>query len=359
MKRLAVSLGLVLVAIFGFAGIAYAENWYAYQAKTHYGFSVATESCSNCHVTHTAASAKLLFSGRTQTEFCYLCHVSVDSSPYDVEHGLIKANDLDNVILNPSTAGKFGYRDGGVSSRHDVDTLSTNSVALAANAIPGNDLSNGNNGFPNGFKCGSCHDVHAGDAANDRLLKNRIWDVQAPLANVINFAYDSTTLQVTKYAVTANEVNAINGYCGLCHGRFNVGNDAGKLVTNAAMQNVAGSTYYRHALGVSIAANSSPTLAPYLGNPDPTSGAGKNVVLCLTCHYAHGSSVMPNAESGKTWSRDGDMVPVVGPQNGPDGGPQGNGNPGSTLLRMDKRGVCFDCHGAANKNVESYGELNQ
>lgn len=348
MKRMLLILAIVAATMFSFTSLAFAENWYAAMDKVHYGFSIATESCSGCHVTHTAVAAKLLKVGRTQTEFCYSCHKAYTDSPYDVENGKIRPTNYTNDTDTPpgnSTAGKFGFYGGGVTSRHDVDSPSTNSPAYAANAIPGNYLANGNTGFPNGFKCGTCHDVHAGDSPNDRLLKNRIWDVQPALSNVVNFTYNSTSLVVEKYAVTANEINAINGYCGLCHARFNLTNDSAKQVVNAVYQETAaGAVYYRHAVGVSITANSSPNLAPYLGNPDNGStAAGKNVVLCLTCHYAHGTTKAANTDF-PGWNRENDAETPTGS--------------GAALLRMDKRGVCYDCHGAASKNVEAVGEQN-
>ncbi|TLN14704.1 hypothetical protein FDZ74_08890, partial [bacterium] len=289
MKRMLLILTCALAAVFMLAGVAFAESWWTTYPQTHYAFSLASEGCAGCHVTHTASAKKLLKTGPTQTAFCYTCHGDTNNSPYDVDTGTIRGN---GGQLNPSRAGKFAYVSGSVTSRHDVGSTSVDSTAIAWNMIPGN--GNNSGGFTNGFKCGSCHDVHAGDGpSSDRLLKVKVWDNQQPIY-IAEFVYNTSTLEVMKYGTDQGTSDAINAYCGLCHNRFNLGDNAAKTVVNATYQTVSGVTYYRHALGVSIAQGTSPSLTVYLGNYDTTSGAGKNVVLCLTCHYAHGTTKAAN-----------------------------------------------------------------
>ena len=338
MKKALILVAVTAIAVFMFSGTALALNFYSDSyTQTHYGFTISTEGCAGCHVTHTASVAKLLKTGNTQTDFCYDCHASVAASPYDVELGKTQSNG--GGAINASTAGFFGFAGGAYfgggganTSRHMVENRTTPGVDLAATGIPGNSTGLG---FAGGFKCGTCHDVHAGDAPNDRLLKAKIWDSQTPLATTIDFVYDGNTLLVTDYAATTNARDAINGYCGLCHGKFNVGNDGAKALNNSK---------YRHAIGIQVTAAT--TTLP-LGNKVGTNNAGDNQLLCLTCHYAHGTNKAGNV-TYKTWPLDtGDTW------NG------GNaGNYGSVLLRMDKRGVCYDCHGAASKNLEAYGQSN-
>lgn len=336
MKKTILILALALVAVMMVSGVAMAQNFYSDQfTKTHYGFTTSTEGCAGCHVTHTASVAKLLKTGATQTDFCYSCHGDLTSSPYDVESGRTLGNLASGPAINRSTAGFFGfnassyYGGGGTNtSRHMVENLTTPGVDLAAAGIPGNSTGNS---IVGGLKCGSCHDVHAGDAANDRLLKDKIWSGQTALSTTIDFVYNANTLIVSDYASTTSARDAINGYCGLCHGKFNVGDDGAKTLNN---------NKYRHALGVQVAKNT--TTLP-LGHKDNASdAAGNNQLLCLTCHYAHGSDRAANAgytswplDTTDTWSQYG-----------------------SVLLRMDKRGVCYDCHGAASKNLEAYGQAN-
>lgn len=342
MKRAMLILAVATIAMFMFSGAAFAANFYSDNfPKTHYGFTTAAEGCAGCHVTHTASVAKLLKVGNTQTDFCYSCHGDLSASPYDVETGRTMGNTAVASAVYRSTAGFFGfnpastyYGGGGTNtSRHMVEDRTTPGVDLAATGIPGNSTGLG---FTGGFKCGSCHDVHAGDAANDRLLKAKIWDSQTPLATTIDFAYNPDTLIITDYAPTAAARDAINGYCGLCHGKFNVGDNGAKVLNNGK---------YRHAMGVQVEANT--TTLPLGSKDNASNAAGKNQLLCLTCHYAHGTDQPGNA-SYRTWPLDA-------------GDTWNGGNPsnfGSVLLRMEKRGVCYDCHGAATKNLEAYGQSN-
>lgn len=340
MRKMLLIVLVATVAVLMFSGSAFAQNFYSDGfTKTHYGFTTAAEGCAGCHVTHTATVAKLLKFGATQTDFCYYCHDNITSSPYDVESGRTLGNDPDGAGpgvpgVSASTAGFFGisgssyYGGGGtMTSRHAVENRTTPGAALANTAIPGNSTSNG---FTGGFKCGSCHDPHAGDKANDRLLKSYIWEGQTALATTVDFVYNGTSLIVSDYAPTASARDAINGYCALCHGKFNVGDNGAKTLNN---------TKYRHAIGVQVAKNT--TQLP-LGNKDNANDAvDKNQLLCLTCHYAHGTNKAALSAAYNSWSTD-----------------EGTFS-GSVLLRLDKRGVCYDCHGAAEKNLEAMNGATQ
>lgn len=326
---------LAILSIFLFSTVASALNRTSSSPKTHYGFADSAEGCAGCHVIHTAAVAKLLKTGATQTDFCYSCHRSTTTSPYDVESGTVLG--ADDSTITKSMAGFFGFEgkkyfdsqvgEGGLeTSRHQVQTPAANATYTAA-GVPGN-LNTGTDwAFTSGFKCASCHDPHAGDAANDRLLRSTIlgWTGAPTITQGIDFAYDANTLVTSDYATSANAAVGINEFCGLCHGKFNAPDDGAKDGFSAK---------FRHAMGVPVTAGS--TTLP-VGHADVTSAAGNNLVLCVTCHYPHGSDKA--ITSYNTWGTD-----------------EGTFS-GSVLLRLDKRDVCYNCHGAATKNTEAYGQL--
>ena len=93
---------------------------------------------------------------------------------------------------------------------------------------------------------------------------------------------------------------------------------------------------YRHAMGIRVAAGS--TTLP-LANTQPTDNPGENLLVCLTCHFAHGTD---KTTSPTAWHRDDGSSPATGS--------------GSALLRMNNRDVCYNCHGAAVKNLEATGD---
>lgn len=327
-----ITITLAILFVFVFSTAAFALNRAASFPKTHYGFAQTAEGCAGCHVIHTANVAKLLKSGDTQTEFCYSCHGSNDSSPYDVETGTILSKDT--LVLSQSMAGFFGftsnYKDGGVeTSRHQVEVTVGDST-YAATGIPGNLNSGSDWNFSGGFKCASCHDPHAGDKANDRLLRSSIvgWSAGtgSTVTNTIDFAYGANTLVTESYGTSKNAALAINEFCALCHGKFNAPDNGAKTMYNSK---------YRHAMGIGIRGDGTTTLP--LGNPDATYSNDTNLVLCVTCHYPHGSD---KAITGyNTWDIDGAQT-----------------FSGSVLLRLDKRDVCYNCHGAAQFNTERSGE---
>ncbi len=333
MKKYIVIITVVAIALFMFSGVAFAENRFSDNfPKTHYGFSTSAEGCAGCHVIHTATVAKLLKTGQTQTDFCYSCHRSTAYAPYDVERGRIMGNDNVSDGINQSFAGAFGfegndyYNGGAITSRHQVEGP-TYTVVYAATGIPGNLATNADWNFNNGFKCASCHDPHAGDKANDRLLRSSIlgWTAGSTVSSTIDFVYDPDTLVTTSYADDVAGATAINEFCGLCHGKFNVADDGAKSLQDGK---------YRHAMGVPVASGSTTLPVGVSG----ASSANTNLVLCLTCHYPHGSDAAPVSAGYNNWDTD-----------------EGTFS-GSVLLRKDKRDVCYDCHGAAEKNTEAFGQ---
>jgi len=325
MKKTLLVVCLVMAMVAAMAGIAAAEGWYTGFEPTHYNFSLTTEGCAGCHVTHTAEAKYLLIAGPSQTDFCYVCHATLLASPYDVEKGEIRGNDA---TTRNSTAGGFNLVPQNVfaaTSIHNVEPVGSVAVNTYAVAdIPGTTL-----GAELNFRCGSCHDPHAGDKPNDRLLRDTIGGVTV---STVNFVYDGSTLLVTDYAFNQAANTGLNDWCGLCHGKFDVGDDAGKTPNGGR---------YRHAMGVAVDPTRT-TLDNYLGVKNAAANAANNYLNCLTCHYAHGSD-KAKMETYTSWERDGGVNYT---------------ETDSTLLRMDKRGVCYDCHGAAADNLESYGQVN-
>jgi len=336
-KRIGLLVGIISMLLMAAPAYAYNLTWKD-ATKVHYNFSLTTtEGCASCHVTHTATVSKLLWGSygdsqnlATQTAFCYVCHAGTIASPYDVEKGAISPNKgVDKV---DSWAGAFGF-DGkqGTTSRHDVENT-TNAVTAdrVYNEIPGNKLEGISGSIKGGFKCASCHDPHGGDKPNARMLK------QQPLPgngviDTVKFKFDLDKLSVVDYAYDLDGNKALNNWCGQCHGKFNVGDDAGKIL-------VTGDKHFRHPMNVDVNPTSV-TIAPFLGNKNSTPNNGKNLLNCLTCHKAHGTNTIGHDDA--SWYRDtGAKVDDVVYN--------------SVLLRLDKRGVCFDCHGAAEKNLEDY-----
>jgi len=343
-------------------------------AWTHGQFSATTDACAGCHVAHAAQAPKLLKAGPLQTTFCFLCHGDgCVSAPYDVEDGYTSVSG----VAYPSTGSGFvnqfvdadsdGVVDAGeltaIRSRHTVEGYLADSSSGAGawdgsstlTAIPGspNTITGGN------FRCSSCHDPHDGGRvpdgsniiggsasnANPRLLRRSITvsgETYTGLyvgfkysSTVGTFTYGSPSVDSGVYRVT-EYVYGSTDYCGACHDRFKAPTDSGHGSGYAGM--------YRHAFGITLTEGTyikagthrTPPNVTFNGTPLEIGASGTlERVACLTCHRAHSTTATAQGWAS-SWPRDTYPGGTIGT---------------SALLRMDSRGVCYNCHGAAQYNV--------
>lgn len=342
----------IVIAVAVVCSLAFAAPALAW---THGNFSATTDACAGCHVAHAAQAPKLLKTGPTQTQFCFLCHGDGGASaPYDVKIGKTTVG----VTTYASTAGGFCEQQGtALTSRHNVwglmgetgDTIDEDTKQFF---VPGStEVFTGS-----GFVCSSCHDPHAGGGVpdgsgyidgsvspeiNPRLLRKSITvgnatysglNVAFGFETVGTFTYGNPSVDSGVYRVIEYASGSTN-WCGGCHFKFNVGTDSGHTADAWGM--------YRHAFGVELDAvvrSGTYNLPNTAFDHTPletvkTSDTGDDVLACLTCHRAHSSTV---AASGwaSSWPRS-----------------EGGTSSTSALLRMDNRGVCFNCHDAAQYNL--------
>ena len=369
--RLYLILAAALVLSLAFAAPALA--W------THGQFSATTDACAGCHVAHAAQAPKLLKTGPTQTELCFLCHGDGGvSAPYDVKIGKTTVGG----ITYASTAGGFvqQYVNGtevNVTSRHNVWGLVGESGSVIDQAykvftIPGSGLTS--DGAPisltgNGFVCSSCHDPHDGGTVpvtvyygwpppgtnpypgkwirglstqpNPRLLRKKITVVSSAYTNLYvcfgmetvgSFAYsavDSGVYRVITYGYGSPK------WCGACHNKFmTLNHDASWLAGSGHAENYFG--MWRHPMEAHVWPPDYADISVDSGSP-PEKYPRDNVykIGCLTCHRAHSTVASMNGWA-TSWPRERGM---------------GGTSTTSALLRMNNRGVCYNCHGAAQYNL--------
>jgi predicted CXXCH cytochrome family protein len=336
MRKLSVVSLVTVVSALAFAAPAFA--W------THGQFNATTDACAGCHVAHAAPAPKLLKAGPTQTEFCYLCHgEGTTSAPYDVQYG----KTFGQGSTYPSTAGGFerlwvgpGANDyQTVTSRHTLwgylpDTLNEAGTWDGESryfSIPG-----GTSALTgNGLTCGACHDPHAGGktpdgngwiSGNPRLMRTAILDqtvdnVRFKLQHIGALSYGGSTSDV--FRVTAYKEGS-SAWCGACHDKFNPpssGEGHASLYLDM----------WRHPMDAHVLPP--PDFDGSLATGTPLEQPGSiGHVTCLSCHRAHGATVQMEG-----WAADW---------------PRDDGSAGNTtaLLRMDNRGICYNCHGAGRYN---------
>ncbi len=311
MKKIALIFSLAVLLVLGLSTAALAAT-----NGPHGGFTTNTASCAQCHKTHTAQSSHLilfaLVSGSQNDIYrtCTYCHSSTGSSHYDEVDGEIKdgsnlwATSAGGFQSMPTVEGATSYTTmATVSSKHNADQANNTLVA-----IPG-----GSSALKFELRCDSCHDPHGTQNARQLVPTVTVWNTLGTAYNTVS-TIPNGAISMTVNNPTTNETityndDHINDFCGACHTDY--------LQTAVNSGSTQSGTYtsglYRHRVGMA-AAGASGYNAAYFALPT-SSPAGD--VLCVTCHYAHGTTA---AVSSTTYAN------------------------GSTLLRMDERGVCQDCH---------------
>jgi predicted CXXCH cytochrome family protein len=325
-NRWLVILGLALAITAFWNQPAFADN------PPHDGsYTATTDSCAGCHRTHTGSGAGLL---KTTSSYnlCMNCHgVTSGGANTDVRDGIYVATNAPlkgggfvnakmNVALGASAVSAV------TTSSHAVNGMTgyTSGVLYGIGAI------NSGAGTTFTLECYSCHDPHgksgSGATATYRILRS----VPRYVTGASNVPYnvpDVTTKEYTvkdatgkyygeNYPATTDlnltdntKMATLSNWCATCHTRIHgAGSATGSTSSGDAIYR------FRHRSDGSNVSNSS-------ANGDPG---------CLTCHVAHGSSATMGAYSSS--------VPKPGTAEG------GGNYLGSSLLRINNRGVCEACH---------------
>jgi predicted CXXCH cytochrome family protein len=328
------------VWLFLFALPVFADNG-PHQA----GASLTTDSCSSCHRTHTAQAPILLKT--TQQNLCYTCHgTGGTGATTDVQNGMqYQASDgttpgtVDTVTRGSIVAGAlrgggFDYAliDTDLSARTgttDIPALTAGVQTTSSHSVNGTsqmawgfgDISTTSNPGTNvSLECGSCHDPHGN--SQYRILKAtptgsyqgtyKGYDINntpgAPItiggvviADATVKAYTTTDYWTAVDANAPAFKTAITSWCATCHTRYWAKSGSWLATSNSTDPIFT----YRHS------------------TPGSTGSRA-----CIQCHVAHGSNAAVGTNS--------QAEPLPG-----DTAPRGND---SSLLRIDNRGICLQCH---------------
>lgn len=298
----------------------------------HQYFAADTNLCADCHEAHTGVGPDLI-KQQTVTDMCLFCH-NGSGSKYDVLDGTVLGPDPSNPNGSPinyaSPAGPFGdittSQQTWTTSSSLVPVTSRHSLGSPLYQAPGGDNSATTSPTWNEpLGCGSCHQPHIQDVDLTQNLHTQLnyRNLQTGLPDATTtitvYGFDETNPATT--SETVQYLSGINTFCGGCHTDFNTTG----ITTPGENKNGRYTQMYRHAIGVTPASftdngvNIPLTTTLPLEGDNPT--ANQNKIMCLTCHYAHGTTVQGVEDSS---------LP---------------GNPSDTMLkRRDNMGVCEDCH---------------
>ncbi len=347
--RLSACLGLVcLLALFGPAGAARAND------GPHGNYGPVTDACAGCHRTHTGSQAGLL-KGTDVATLCLSCHgasgsganTNVSDGRYTPTGAPLNGGGFVN-FKGTQTTSKHTY-DGSLNPAWGSDWSWASSAGclgchsnLSSYGLwegipewhpgpgiqPGQVQGGGNVQMP--LTCTNCHDPHG--ARSYRLLQNRVHPEVIEYEDPTMSGYvqvvsnESGGLNPDQPGYVANYTAAryrdgISSWCSGCHMLYQQTQSSPSVPFDAA-DGLGARVRYRHALGVTPSSKSLTTGLP-LQQPAGYSSSQQETdkVACVTCHYAHGTNAQVHGYAQN-----------VAPAND------------STLLRMDNRGVCEDCH---------------
>lgn len=312
MRKLLLTLLVTLLITAGTYGLSRADN------GPHGNYSTpTTDSCSGCHRAHTGAAQKLLMV--STASLCESCHgpagTGADTDVWDgvyltgdtttenpaegVQNRGLKAGGFVNSVMDTSFAG----------SAASAPSTSSHTFNGAPGMIWGNGAVGSGAGTSVPLDCGSCHNPHGNAGPNGTAT----YRILRPIPQGSGAATGVTLADTTAKTYTVD--SASGSYWGQNYG-----------ATETTMSQWCATCHTRYLAGSGAESTSSGD--PIFNFRHRTDGSGG--VSCMDCHVAHGSSATMGPNSGSVaW---------------PDSATTPSGNNRSSLLRLDNRGVCVQCH---------------
>ena len=292
--------------------------------NAHDNYLANTDLCHLCHSAHQAAGPDIM-TQNTATALCLTCHAGLTNSKYDVVNGYTKisggnAKSLGGALAHIATQGDV-WNGQGTSSAHKIDEVTAGAAPGGAN-------------LKQVMGCTTCHSAHY--TGNYRMI---IKSITVPTgAGIITTYPVSIMAGAAANNPAAGEtpayISGTSGLCRACHPDYHVpAGSGGSGTAPASLYGTPGT--YRHAIGVPPSAytKDSPagltTTLPLEGTAaERTANPRQDKLVCLTCHYAHGTTATDSTVSTVV-SGDGSTTTSM---------------MSTTLKRLNGMGVCEDCH---------------
>ena len=284
----------------------------------HGGFNTpTTDACAGCHRAHTGTASELLMT--STANLCQSCHGPTGTgADTDVWDGVYLSRDA--TTENPAE----GVVNRGLKGGGFVNTVMNTSFGASATSRPstsvhtyngnpamiwGNGTTGSGAGTSSVLDCGSCHNPHGNAGPNGTAT----YRILRPIPQSSGASTGVTVAELSVHSYTVDD--ATGNYWGQNYG-----------TTETALGQWCAQCHTRYLAGSGAETTSSGD--PIFAFRHRSNGAGG--VTCTDCHVAHGVSAVMGTNSGAVAWPDGTTAP--------------NGNQRSSLLRLDSRGVCVQCH---------------
>lgn len=280
----------------------------------HGSYGKDTDACASCHNTHSALGARLL-KAATVNATCKTCHNGTGSK-YNVSDGtVVVSNGAGGTTTKGSPAGPFGAQDGYVYSAVYAVTSNHSIGSVTINKAPGGNYGGASVGWTDTLTCASCHDPHATSHNYRALLGSKLDSV-----SIAVYGYATSVVNADE---VATYVYGMNTFCSACHKDFNVGSGSGSTSPAKTYSTTQGG--YRHAVGIAPSTKGYTTTFPLEG----TNRNNNDIVICLTCHRAHGTTATGTNQSA--YDQNGDSI-------------VNSADVTTALKRANNMTICEDCH---------------
>ena len=298
-------------------------------------------NCSNCHTMHNSQGGLPMayeinesLSGYTSDQSpnpsllvtnCIGCHSSTGSSV--IENGVPIVFNMGAAPANYLAAGNFCWVRNDDAKGHNV--LGISPIDSNLTSAPGNPWNCANSCHISlavrqtaidalGSGCEGCHlnvKHHADKGTGTKYVNAFPWyrflsghmsgenhgvegiedeDRQYTYSPTDHNEYQGMEGDYTSPAGFYNLGNTMTAFCCGCHGNFHIEQDSGSWIRHPSDASIPNSGEYAAAFGESHIYNplvpvARPTSFSWTGGPSPTVTIGTDMVMCLSCHRAHGS----------------------------------------------------------------------
>ncbi|KUO73955.1 MAG: hypothetical protein APF81_24595 [Desulfosporosinus sp. BRH_c37] len=292
-------------------------NVYPPSVNVHDNYMSNTNLCKTCHITHNGETAQLL-NEPTASAVCLTCHEGLTNSKYDVTNGYTR------------TAGGIARSLGGAFAHNGVEgdpwngasTTSAHSFdETTAVSAPGGMNVNQTMG------CTTCHSAHG--TGNYRMLRSTITVPTAPntLTSINISVVAGAKTDDPSVGETPVYISGMETLCQSCHADYTAAAGAGGSGPGTPLGSQHGTPgMFRHPVNIAPAEKALTTTLPLEGTSITRDNTDK--MMCLTCHYSHGSLVK-DTNISTVVAGDGTSIET---------------KVSSNLKRLEGMNVCQDCH---------------